>query len=89
MLLHFGGGYGVNDFKDTAPITNFDMVKTLGIAGGRRTQQRSRPPIFGPPREGPQTGSLMGPQSLGGVQSMGPYTGQVRNLLQRPTGNLA
>ena len=31
----------------------------------------------------------MGPQSLGGVQSMGPYTGQVRNLLQRPTGNLS
>ena len=91
MLLHFGAGYVVNDFGDTAPITNFDMVKVLGIAGGTLGPTNgARPPIFGPPLgAGPQTGSLMGPQSLGGVQSMGPYTGQVRALLQRPTGNLS
>ncbi len=34
MLLHFGAGYIVNDFSDKAPITNFDMEKTLGIKGG-------------------------------------------------------
>jgi len=91
MLLHFGAGYVVNDFGDTAPITDFDMVKVLGIAGGTLGPTTgARPPIFGPPLgAGPQTGSLMGPQSLGGVQSMGPYTGQVRALLQRPTGNLS
>ena len=91
MLLHFGAGYVVNDFRDTAPITDFDMVKALGIAGGTLGPTTgARPPIFGPPLgAGPQTGSLMGPQSLGGVQSMGPYTGQVRALLQRPTGNLS
>jgi Carboxypeptidase regulatory-like domain/TonB dependent receptor len=91
MLLHFGAGYIVNDFGDTAPITNFDMKKVLGISGGTLGPANgARPPIFGPPLgAGPQTGSLMGPLSLGGVQSLGPYTGQVRALLQRPTGNLS
>ncbi|MCU1337707.1 MAG: hypothetical protein JWO19_3288 [Bryobacterales bacterium] len=91
MLLHFGAGYIVNDFGDTAPITNFDMVKVLGISGGTLGPTTgARVPVFGAPLgNGPITGSLMGAQSLGGVQSMGPYTGQVRALLQRPTGNLS
>jgi hypothetical protein len=87
MLFHFGAGYVVNDFGDTAPITNFDMVKVLGITGGTLGPQNgARIPVFG---QGPtpQTGTLMGPQSLGGVQALGPYTGQVRAFLQRPTGN--
>ena len=89
MLLHFGAGYVVNDFGDTAPITNFDMVKTLGITGGTLGPQNgARIPVFGQGAT-PQTGTLMGPQSTGGVQSLGPYTGQVRALLQRPTGNLS
>ena len=81
MLLHFGAGYVVNDFGDTAPITNFDMVKVLGISGGTL---------------GPTTGaripvwqSTLGPNSTGGTPTMGPATGQVRALLQRPTGNLS
>ena len=87
MLFHFGAGYVVNDFGDTAPITNFDMVKTLGIAGGTLGPQNgARVPVFG---QGPtpQTGTLMGLLSTGGVQALGPYTGQVRAFLQRPTGN--
>ncbi|MBZ5676045.1 MAG: TonB-dependent receptor [Acidobacteriia bacterium] len=81
MLLHFGAGYVVNDFGDTAPITNFDMVKVLGISGGTL---------------GPTTGarvpvwqSTLGLNSTGGTPVMGPSTGQVRALLQRPTGNLS
>jgi hypothetical protein len=87
MLLHFGAGYVVNDFGDTAPITNFDMVKTLGITGGTLGPTTgARIPVFGQGAT-PQTGTLMGPLSLGGVQALGPYTGQVRAFLQRPTGN--
>ena len=87
MLFHFGAGYVVNDFGDTAPITNFDMVKTLGIAGGTLGPTTgARVPVFGQGAT-PQTGTLMGPLSFGGVQSLGPYTGQVRAFLQRPTGN--
>ena len=81
MLLHFGAGYVVNDFGDTAPITNFDMVAVLGIKGGTL---------------GPTTGarvpvwqSTLGLNSTGGTPVMGPSTGQVRALLQRPTGNLS
>jgi hypothetical protein len=81
MLLHFGAGYIVNDFRDTAPITDFDMVGVLGIKGGTL---------------GPTTGarvpvwqSTLGPNSTGGTPVMGPATGQVRALLQRPTGNLS
>ncbi len=89
MLLHFGAGYVVNDFGDTAPITNFDMVKVLGITGGTLGPTTgARVPVFGQGAT-PATGTLMGPQGFGGVQAMGPYTGQVRALLQRPTGNLS
>src|SRR5689334_4361823 len=50
VLLHFGAGYIVNDFGDTAPITNFDMQKVLGISGGTLGPANgARPPIFGPP----------------------------------------
>jgi hypothetical protein len=89
MLLHFGAGYVVNDFGDTAPITNFDTVKVLGITGGTLGPTTgARIPVFGQGAT-PQTGSLMGPQGFGGVQALGPYVGQVRALLQRPTGNLS
>jgi hypothetical protein len=89
MLFHFGAGYVVNDFGDTAPITNFDMVKVLGISGGTLGPTNgARVPVFGPPLgQGPQTGSLVDQHGFGGVQSLGPYTGQVRAFLQRPTGN--
>jgi hypothetical protein len=81
MLLHFGAGYIVNDFRDTAPITNFDMVGVLGIKGGTLGPANgARPPVFG---------STLGPNSLGGMSIMGPSIGQVRALLQRPTANLS
>ena len=58
MLLHFGAGYVVNDFGDTAPITNFDMVKVLGIAGGTLGPTNgARPPFSGRPWDrGPRRG---------------------------------
>src|SRR6185369_9260049 len=81
MLLHFGAGYVVNDFSDKAPITDFDMVKVLGITGGTvGPTTGARVPVWG---------STLGPNSTGGTPVMGPATGQVRNLLQRPTGNLS
>ena len=79
ILFHFGAGYIVNDFRDTAPITNFDMAGVLGIAGGTLGPNNgARVPIFQ---------GLLGPNSSGGVAVMGPLTGQVRALLQRPTSN--
>jgi hypothetical protein len=79
LLFHFGAGYIVNDFRDTAPITDFDMAGVLGITGGTLGPNNgARVPIFQ---------GLLGPNSLGGVAVMGPLTGQVRALLQRPTGN--
>jgi Carboxypeptidase regulatory-like domain/TonB dependent receptor len=81
MLLHFGAGYIVNDFRDTAPITDFDMAGVLGISGGTLGPNNgARVPVFG---------STLGPNGLGGMSVMGPLTGQVRALLQRPTGNLS
>ena len=81
LLLHFGAGYIVNDFNDTAPITNFDMAGVLGITGGTLGPTTgARIPVFG---------STLGPNSLGGMSVMGPLTGQVRALLQRPTGNIS
>jgi hypothetical protein len=81
VLLHFGAGYIVNDFRDTAPITNFDMAGVLGISGGTLGPSNgARIPVFG---------STLGPNSLGGMSVMGPLTGQVRALLQRPTANLS
>jgi hypothetical protein len=81
MLLHFGAGYIVNDFRDTAPITNFDMVGVLGISGGTLGPTTgARVPVWG---------STLGPNSLGGMSIMGPSIGQVRALLQRPTSNLS
>jgi len=81
LLLHFGAGYIVNDFRDTAPITNFDMQSVLGISGGTLGPTTgARVPVFQ---------SSLGPNSLGGMSTMGPAIGQVRALLQRPTGNLS
>lgn len=81
VLLHFGAGYVVNDFSDRAPITNFDMVAVLGIRGGTLGPDNgARIPVFG---------ASLAPQSRGGMSNTGPGIGQVRNLLQRPTGNLS
>ncbi len=80
MLLHFGVGYVVNDFSDKAPITDFDMVKVLGITGGTiGPNNGARIPVFG---------AMLGQQSRGGMSTTGPGIGQVRNLLQRPTAQL-
>ncbi|MEO8096360.1 MAG: carboxypeptidase-like regulatory domain-containing protein [Acidobacteriota bacterium] len=80
MFMHFGVGYIVNDFSDRAPITNFDMVKVLGITGGTvGPDQGARIPVFG---------ASLGQQSRGGMSNTGPGIGQVRNLLQRPTAQL-
>ncbi|MEP6961154.1 MAG: carboxypeptidase-like regulatory domain-containing protein, partial [Acidobacteriota bacterium] len=87
MLLHFGVGYIVNDFNDTAPITNFDMVKVLGITGGTLGPQNgARIPVFGT-MVGGAVGSTLA--SLGGMSNTGPGIGQVRSLLQRPTSQLS
>ncbi len=81
MLLHFGVGYIVNDFSDKAPLTNFDMVKVLGITGGTiGPDNGARIPVFG---------ASTGQQSRGGMSNTGPGIGQVRNLLQRPTAQLS
>jgi hypothetical protein len=57
------------------------MVKVLGIAGGTLGPATgARVPVWG---------STLGPNSTGGTPVMGPATGQVRSLLQRPTGNLS
>ncbi|HSP68181.1 MAG TPA: TonB-dependent receptor [Bryobacteraceae bacterium] len=86
MLLHFGAGYVVNDFSDKAPITDFDMAATFGISGGTLGPKTgARPPVIQ---------SMLGAAGtavagFGGMEVMGPATGQVRSLLQRPTGNLS
>ena len=49
MLLHFGAGYIVNDFRDTAPITNFDMVAVLAaLLAEDRTRALDARIIFRP-----------------------------------------
>jgi hypothetical protein len=86
MLLHFGAGYIVNDFSDRAPITNFDMVKVLGITGGTLGPDNgARIPVF-QQMMGYGTSNLA---AAGGMSTTGPGIGQVRNLLQRPTGQLS
>ena len=84
-LLHFGVGYIVNDFNDTAPITNFDMEKVLGIRGGTLGPNNgARIPYSIAPLGA--AGTALG--ALGGMATTGPFA-QVRNLLQRPTAQLS
>ena len=78
FLLHLGGGFLRNDFKDTAPTTNFDLQGQLGIAGATVGKDGGRFPIM--------TG-LLGNNSLGGLNSMGPAAGQVRAIESKPTFN--
>jgi hypothetical protein len=84
MFMHFGAGYIVNDFSDRAPITNYDMEKELGIKGGTLGPDNgARIPYFIAPMGA--AGTAQG--ALGGLSTTGPFA-QVRNLLQRPTGQL-
>jgi hypothetical protein len=84
-LLHFGVGYIVNDFNDTAPITNFDMEKVLGIRGGTLGPNNGARIPYIPAVLG-GTGTALG--ARGGLSVTGPFA-QVRNLLQRPTAQLS
>lgn len=84
MFMHFGIGYIVNDFSDRAPLTNFDMEKTLGIKGatiGPDGGQRI------PYMIGLIGGAGSNLESRGGITTIGPFA-QVRSLLQRPTAQL-
>jgi hypothetical protein len=73
MLLHLGVGYQHNDFKDKAPILDFDALNTYGLKG--TTLNRNIPIMSG----------LLG--ARGGMKNMGPGAGQTRTLLIKPTGN--
>ena len=79
VLLHLGAGMLSNDFKDTAPTTDFDVAGTLGIAGAPQGPDNGgRFPVF--------TG-MLGSNSQGGMNNMGPAAGQVRAVEQKPTFN--
>jgi hypothetical protein len=81
MLLHLGAGLLSNDFKDTAPTTNFDVEKVLGIKGAKQGPNNGgRFPIFI---------GMLGSNSQGGMNNMGPAAGQVRAIEQKPTFNLS
>jgi len=79
ILLHLGAGYAHNDFKDNAPVTNFDLQGVLGIAGAPAgPKEGARFPIFQ---------AMLGSNSQGGMNTMGPAAGQVRAVEGKPTFN--
>ncbi|MBZ5576642.1 MAG: hypothetical protein LAP40_08810 [Acidobacteriia bacterium] len=79
MLLHIGAGYQHNDFKDTAPTTNFDLAGQLGIKGATvGPNQGARFPVFQ---------GMLGVNSTGGMNTMGPAAGQTRSIEIKPTFN--
>jgi len=81
MLLHIGAGYQHNDFKDTAPTTDFDMAGTLGIKGATLgAKDGARFPVFQ---------AMTGVNSTGGMNSMGPAAGQTRSIEIKPTFNVS
>jgi hypothetical protein len=76
MLLHLGAGYQHNDFKDTSPVTDFDVLGQLGIKGATRS-----------PKDGarfPQFSTFVGGNSTGGMNQMGPGA-QSRSIEIKPT----
>jgi carboxypeptidase family protein/TonB-dependent receptor-like protein len=76
MLLHLGVGYQHNDFKDTSPVTDFDVFGQLGIKGATRG-----------PKDGarfPQFSTFVGNNSTGGMNQMGPGA-QSRSIEIKPT----
>lgn len=79
MLLHFGAGYLSNDHKDFSFVTNYDMLKELGISGSTVGANGGRFPAIS---------GLLAAQSLGGLRNLGPGTQQnTRNA--KPTGNIS
>ncbi len=79
VLAHLGAGYAHNDFKDRAPTTNFDLQGVLGIAGAQ----------LGPDNGGrfPVFQAMLGQNSSGGLNTLGPGAGQVRAVEIKPTFN--
>jgi len=76
MLLHLGAGYQHNDFKDTSPVTDYDVYGALGIKGATRG-----------PSDGarfPQFSTFVGNNSTGGMNQMGPGA-QSRSIEIKPT----
>ena len=76
MLLHLGAGYQHNDFKDTSPVTDYDVYGQLGIKGATRG-----------PKDGarfPQFSTFVGNNSTGGMNQMGPGA-QSRSIEIKPT----
>jgi hypothetical protein len=85
MLLHLGAGFISNDFKDTAPTTDFDMLGQLGIRGGTLGPKNGArfPRIQG-------TGAgFLGGASTGGMNNMGPSAAQSQSREAKPTGNIS
>jgi hypothetical protein len=78
VLLHLGAGYAHNDFKDKAPTTDFDVNGVLGIAGAPVGTDGGRFPVFA---------AMLGQNSSGGMNGMGPGAGQVRAVEIKPTFN--
>ncbi len=85
MLLHIGAGYQHNDFKDTAPTTDFDLLGVLGIKGATLgPKDGARFPVF---QGGPGTSGFLGANNTGGMSTMGPAAGQTRSIEIKPTFN--
>lgn len=86
LLLHVGVGYQHNDFKDNAPVLDFDAFKEIGLKGG--TLNRTFPQMAGlggsPPLLAP-TGTP-NTAARGGMKDMGPGA-QSRSLLLKPSAN--
>jgi hypothetical protein len=89
LLFHAGAGVLRNDFKDTAPTTDFDLLQRLGIKGAGITgAQGGRFPIIVGSAVAGST-ALTGPNSSGGMNSLGPSAGQVRAIETKPTFNMS
>jgi Carboxypeptidase regulatory-like domain/TonB dependent receptor len=85
-LFHLGVGFQSNDFKDTSPVTDYDVEKELGIKGAKRGPGNGArfPNIFNV--AGANTG--LGANTTGGVSAIGPG-GQTRSIEQKPTLNIS
>jgi hypothetical protein len=84
-LLHLGAGYLHNDFKDDAPTKNFDVFGVLGIKGATLGPNNgARFPVF---QGGAGGVGILGANSTGGMNAMGPAAGQTRATEVKPTFN--